>query len=149
MLRVGDQIQLGLNHTIIGDVMKVDEFINQLPENIQWLKNQNIQKIKDSIDETDYYTFFHEWEDLNYIGSALAKKAETIVFDELVIGDVHKHYEHPLGYELSEEAKIVRAAANSIYLYVIYLQIKDKLSKKAKEYCKQLEIWIKKPCNDR
>ena len=125
--------------------MNVNGFVDKLPENIQWLKNQNIQKIKDSIDESDYYTFFYEWRDLNYIGSALAKKAETIVFNELVNGDIHKHYENPLSYELTNEACIVRDAAVGIYLYVIYLQIKDKLSEKAKEYCKQLEIWTKNP----
>lgn len=125
--------------------MNVNEFVDKLPENIQWLKNQNIQKIKDSIDESDYYMFFHEWRDLNYIGSTLAKKAETIVFNELVNDDIHKHYENPLSYELTEEACIVRDVAVGIYLYVIYLQIKDKLSEKAKNYCEQLKIWTENP----
>ena len=125
--------------------MNADEFVDKLTENIQWLKNQNIQKIKKSIDESDYYTFFHEWRDLNYSGSALAKKAETIVFTELVNDDIHKHYEHPLSYELTEEACNVRDAAVGIYFYVIYLQIKDKLSKKAKNYCEQLKIWTENP----
>jgi len=122
--------------------MNIEKFINDLPERISWIRTVDVDKVLSSIDETDYYIYFNEWKDLNYIGSALAKKAETIVFNTLVDGSTHKHYEHPLSYELSEDAKRIRPIANNIYSYVIYLQLKDRLSDKAKAYCKQMEKLI-------
>ena len=123
--------------------MDIENFIETLPERIQWLKNADIDKVISMIDDTDYYVYFNEWEKLNYDGKSLAKKAETVVFDTLVNGSVHKHYENPLSYELSEDAKKIRPIANNIYTYVIYLQLKDNFSDKAKAYCKQMERYLK------
>jgi len=125
--------------------MNVMEFIDQLPTRIGWLKTKGVNEISSMIDDRDFYVYFDEWKELGYPGTVLAKRAETIVFDVLVGNDVHKHYDNPLSYELSDKAKEIRPIANDIYSYVIYLQLKDRLSIKAKKYCKQMEKYLKNP----
>ena len=125
------------------DKMDIEKFIKELPNRISWINDVDIDKIISLIDDKDYYVYFNEWKDLNYDGGSLAKKAETSVFNTLVDGDIHKHYENPLSYELSDNAKKIRPIANNIYSYVIYLQLKDRFSDKAKLYCKQMEKYFK------
>ena len=125
--------------------MNVIEFIDELPKRIEWLKTKGINEISSMIDDEDYYVYFDEWEELGYPGKVLAKRAETIVFDVLVGNDVHKHYINSFEYELTDKAKEIRPIANNIYAYVIYLQFKNRLSTKAKKYCKQMENYLKHP----
>ena len=122
--------------------MNVMEFIDQLPKRIEWLKTKGINEISSMIDDEDYYVYFDEWVELGYPGKALAKRAETIVFDVLVGTDVHKHYTNSFEYELTDKAKEIRPIANNIYTYVIYLQLKNRFSTKAKNYCKQMEKYL-------
>jgi len=122
--------------------MDIEKFIEELPNRISWIKDVNIDKIVSLIDDADYYVYFNEWKDLNYAGGSLAKKAETVVFNTLVDGNIHTHYKNPLSYELTESANMIRPIANNIYSYVIYLQLKDRFSDKAKAYCKQMEKYL-------
>lgn len=121
---------------------RTDEFIKELPYRIEKLKGINITELLSRIDETDYRIYFKEWSELDYPGQRVAKIAETIVFDILVSEDIHESFKSHMQYELTPDAKTILPFANKIYNYVIYLQLKDELSKRACNYCKQVEKFI-------
>ena len=132
------------------DIEQVDEFMAKLPVRINWIKNitGELKRADDSFN--DYYTsFFNIWESLDYTPEfqKLAKKAETIVYDKLTDNkSLYKHYEHPLSYVMSDDAKRYYDVACDIYTYVIWLQNPKLFPEETKKYCERIyNKWIKEP----
>ena len=127
----------------------VNKFIGELPKMIEWIKDLNDIELEQDGTGKEYYTsFFNIWKGLDYTPdlTSLAKKAETIVYDTLVDGPIHKHYENPLSYELSDDAKRYYWVAGDIYTYVIWLQEPNRFPDKTRLYFDKIyKKWIKKP----
>ena len=133
------------------------KFIDELPKKIAWLKKENIADIikKDSerIDKEYQSCFFEDWANITDNWSKFkdtevkAHLASEIVFHELLDGkQMYEHYENPLSYELSEDAKTIREIACDVYNYVIWLQLKDLFPKArlTRDYCKKrVSRWLK------
>jgi hypothetical protein len=128
------------------------DFINKLPNNIAWIKNET-GELKEANEGKEYYdAFFNRWGELNYTPQyrELAKKAEDIVYKTLLDNKpMYKHYEHSSSYELSEEAKKIRDIACDIYSYVIWLQMPDMFTDRTKKYMERIyNKWIHKEKNE-
>jgi len=128
----------------------VNKFIDELPDKIKWIKNLSDAELEQDGTGKDYYdSFFDFWKELDYTPDLqpLAKKANTIVYDTLTEHKpLYKHYENPVSYEMSDDAKRFYWVAGAIYDYVIWLQAPNRFPDKTKIYCEKIyNKWIK-PC---
>jgi hypothetical protein len=121
--------------------------MDKLPEKIAWVKNEKGTLPSAESNGMEYYdSFFNIWRDLDYTPDlrSLAYKAQDIVYDTLTdYQPLYKHYEHPLSYEMSDNAKRFYWIATDIYIYVVWLQAKDRFPDRTRLYCKKIyRTWI-------
>lgn len=125
----------------------INEFIDELPIKIEWVKNlTNAELEQNGTDDGFYECYFNIWKELNYTPDLqpLAKKANTLVYDFLTDNNQYKFYKNSLSYELSDDAKRYYWLACDIYNYVIWLQSPDRFPEKTKKYMEKIAAkWLK------